>query len=62
MFLQLPYVFGLIRCHVLYIIEYYLVTRLRSGPSLPLPLFYPPALGLPGFAQDNCIPEILFKT
>ena len=27
--------------------------------SLPLPLFYPPALGLPGFAQDNCIPEIV---
>ena len=26
-----------------------------------LAAFYPPSLGLPGFAQDNCIPEILFK-
>ena len=36
-----------------------------SRPSLPsllfVPAFYPPSLGLPGFAQDNCIPEILFK-
>ena len=36
-----------------------------SPPSLPsllsVPAFYPPSLGLPGFAQDNCIPEILFK-
>ena len=36
-----------------------------SRPSLPSLLFvtafYPPSLGLPGFAQDNCIPEILFK-
>ena len=36
-----------------------------SHPSLPsllfVPAFYPPSLGLPGFAQDNCIPEILFK-
>ena len=35
-----------------------------SRPSLPsllfVPAFYPPSLGLPGFAQDNCIPEILF--
>ena len=37
----------------------------HSRPSLPsllfVPAFYPPSLGLPGFAQDNCIPEILFK-
>ena len=36
-----------------------------SRPSLPsllfVPAFYPPSLGLPGFAQVNCIPEILFK-
>ena len=36
-----------------------------SRPSLPsllfVPAFYPPSLGLPGFAQDNCIPEIPFK-
>ena len=36
-----------------------------SRPSLPslllVPAFYPPSLGLPGFAQDNCIPEKLFK-
>ena len=36
-----------------------------SRPSLPsllfVPAFYPLSLGLPGFAQDNCIPEILFK-
>ena len=36
-----------------------------SRPSLPsllsVPAFYPPSLGLPGFAQDNCIPGILFK-
>ena len=36
-----------------------------TRPSLPsllfVPAFYPPSLGLPGFAQDNCIPEILFK-
>ena len=36
-----------------------------SRPSLPslliVPAFYPPSLGLPGIAQDNCIPEILFK-
>ena len=36
-----------------------------SRPSLPsllfVPAFYPPSLGLPGFAQDNCIPNILFK-
>ena len=30
-----------------------------SYSSLPSTL--PPSLGLPGFAQDNCIPEILFK-
>ena len=38
---------------------------LSPPPSLPcllfVPAFYPPSLGLPGFAQDNCIPEILFK-
>ena len=36
-----------------------------SRPSLPsllfVPAFYPPSLGLPGFAQDNCIPEILLN-
>ena len=36
-----------------------------SRPSLPslqfVPAFYPPSLGLPGFAQDSSIPEILFK-
>ena len=33
-----------------------------SRPSLLfVPACYPPSLGLPGFAQDNCIPEILFK-
>ena len=36
-----------------------------SRPSLPsllfVPAFYPPSLGVPGFAQDKCIPEILFK-
>ena len=37
----------------------------RDPLSLPLSslLFvpaFPPSLGLPGFAQDNCIPEILF--
>ena len=33
-----------------------------SRPSLLfVPAFYPPSLGLPGFAQDTCIPEILFK-
>ena len=31
------------------------------SPLLFVPAFYPPSLGLPGFAQDNCIPEILFK-
>ena len=25
-----------------------------------VPAFYPPSLGSPGFAQDNCIPEIFF--
>ena len=30
------------------------------SPLLFVPVFYPPSLGLPGFAQDNCIPEILF--
>ena len=36
-----------------------------SRPSLPsllfAPAFYPPSLGLPGFAQDNCIPEIFLN-
>ena len=36
-----------------------------SRPSLPslvfVPAFYPPSLGLPGFAQDNCIPEIFLN-
>ena len=33
---------------------------LPLSPLLLVPAFYTPSLGLPGFAQDNCIPEILF--